>query len=339
MLTIQDVKAQAKRLMKLLPTPVPYQEALEKIAQIHGYKNWQTFSAQLQNQETAAPVGMVPPDLAEPEQATIPGEGRLFRIPLTVDMTMSADIFVRAPDRFEAVVVARDFAVDNLQLFTLDDGNYRASGDYYCGDDDAIEELTFDAPRFEPGPTLDTGVLCAKNDDTWQELVARIEQQGAGRSLTVELRSLNGGQPLFAVTLPLAEHQLPEASALLALQEAGLLVQYLGQATPDFLAPFQALVFDDDPDSDTVTVNNDGEFSGTLEAEDEDGRFLLVAHLSSNEPDCSDDARRAHCSCDVEIRSKDDYQLVASLSYDLECHDDYKGDALLERLQNRDLLS
>jgi hypothetical protein len=74
----------------------------------------------------------------------VPGPvgGRLFRIPVTVDVTQTAAILVRGNSAEEAIELARKFAHESYpQLFALDEGNYRGLPDFYVGDEQAVEPL------------------------------------------------------------------------------------------------------------------------------------------------------------------------------------------------------
>ena len=67
----------------------------------------------------------------------------LFSVMLTVDMTMSNRLLVRARDRNHALELAREFASSNQEGFEIDEGNYRGGSDYYLGDsDEGIQPLS-----------------------------------------------------------------------------------------------------------------------------------------------------------------------------------------------------
>lgn len=69
-------------------------------------------------------------------------DAKVWEVPLTVDMTLSATIQVRAGDRSEAIALAKDFAsTSGFGLFSLDEGNFRGARDFYVGDPDGVCEL------------------------------------------------------------------------------------------------------------------------------------------------------------------------------------------------------
>lgn len=76
------------------------------------------------------------------EQAEVPGQAAdpEWEVPLTLDMTLSATIRVRAGDRAEAISMAREYAsTKGYGLFSLDEGNYRGASDFYVGDPAGVQ--------------------------------------------------------------------------------------------------------------------------------------------------------------------------------------------------------
>ena len=140
---ISNFKILAKQLSKVLPSlsgqPLPYQDALELVATLAGVKNWKTLSAL----QVPSPVNLLRevPVTEKPNQSTILGEGSLYSVLLTVDVTMSGVIYARGATKEDAIEAAQQFAADhsNSSLFELDEGNYRGPCDYYCGDSSTVE--------------------------------------------------------------------------------------------------------------------------------------------------------------------------------------------------------
>lgn len=143
-----QIKAQATKLVSLLKAhdgPVRYQDALELLAQLNGHKNWKTMSGLLDKPNSATTPASDPGEpsrfqrFATPEgeqftQTEIPGTGFLYRVPVTVDVTQTAVVLVRAGDVDEAVDLARALVAAGGAPMELDEGNYRGLADYYCPD-------------------------------------------------------------------------------------------------------------------------------------------------------------------------------------------------------------
>lgn len=150
-MTKDQIKTQAKKLVSLLQAhqgPVQYQDALELLAQLNGFRNWKTLSASL-SKESAPGAGVQPEPAVEetrglrlrvPDehhtfvQAYVPGTGFLYRVPITVDVTQSALVLVRAEDEDDAIELAKTLVAEGGAPMELDDGNYRGRADYYCPD-------------------------------------------------------------------------------------------------------------------------------------------------------------------------------------------------------------
>lgn len=71
------------------------------------------------------------------------GEGdRVFRVPVTVDYTLTRAVVVRADDVGEAIEAAREFAAARFPAgFSIDEGNYRGACDFYVPDDESVYEI------------------------------------------------------------------------------------------------------------------------------------------------------------------------------------------------------
>jgi hypothetical protein len=77
------------------------------------------------------------------QQESVPGDASspVWSIPLTVDMTLSANVLAHGRDPQEARQTAAEFAASpqGFGLFSLDEGNYRGPSDFYCADPQDIE--------------------------------------------------------------------------------------------------------------------------------------------------------------------------------------------------------
>lgn len=148
MLSKDNVKTQARKLVAALADhkgPVKYQDALELLALLNDFRDWKTMSAVLDRQveprqdeepkEKSAYPAIVTPS-GTYEQAEVPGTGFLYRVPVSVDTSMTALVVVRAIDREEAIDVARTFVAEGKARMEVDDGNYRGRVDYYCSDNE-----------------------------------------------------------------------------------------------------------------------------------------------------------------------------------------------------------
>lgn len=127
---------QARILMdelKTLGLTLPYQQALQAIARVMGYKNWKTMSA-MQAEKPSAPPAPAPSDESQADEI-VGTEGPVFLVPVSVEMSMTAWIKARGTTEEDAKEAAREHAAAIFpQGFELDDGNHRSLGDFYCGD-------------------------------------------------------------------------------------------------------------------------------------------------------------------------------------------------------------
>jgi len=153
----QDQARILKSVLETFGIPLPHRKALEAVARVMGYKDWQTHSAAF-TQEQAAKHAK-----AQVLQ-TIPGpaDGDLYEALVTVDQTLSARIRVRAHSEEEArQALSTAGAAQYPHGFEVDDGNYRGTADFYLGDPDAIENLS--KPEFYD------------NDNFWAKVTWRDE--------------------------------------------------------------------------------------------------------------------------------------------------------------------
>lgn len=79
---------------------------------------------------------------------------------------------------------------------------------------------------------------------------------------------------------------------------------------------------------------------GRLTVRSDDGSAVLEATLASNEPDCSDDDRRAQCTLTLSVSAVTNGALVpvASATHDYVYHDDNLAYHLQELLADDELL-
>ena len=154
MLNVDDFKAQARKLVTLLAAhqgPVLYQDALDLLARAQGNRSWKALSAKL---VSAQPQGSPRPHLTgsdEPVRRTqhdVPGIGFLYRVPVTVDTSMTAYVQARGLTRDDAIEAARDYAFDGNVSFDIDEGNYRGRSDHYCPDAQAVEREAGEIPAY-----------------------------------------------------------------------------------------------------------------------------------------------------------------------------------------------
>jgi hypothetical protein len=79
------------------------------------------------------------------KQDRVPGDASrpVWSVPLTLDMTLSATVLAHGKNKNDALLAAREFAAsgEGYGLFSLDDGNYRGPRDFYCPDQEGIEEV------------------------------------------------------------------------------------------------------------------------------------------------------------------------------------------------------
>lgn len=156
-LTEQEASARVRTLarrigehLKKLDTKVAHGKLLHAVAASLGENDWQVLA------HKAAPAASAMQD--EPTdnawtanggtQPFVPGSGYLWRVPVSVDTSMTAIVKVRARDKVEAINLARRFASEGNARFEVDEGNYRGFGDHYVSDDsdDGVYRLPDDEP-------------------------------------------------------------------------------------------------------------------------------------------------------------------------------------------------
>lgn len=126
---------------------VPQQRELNKRMALRAAKELGIFNGMAV--DSSDPAGRVLQEMRDMQslqrQRFIPGpstdeepEARIYSVPVTVDMSLSARIIVRGEDKDEAIRLARTHASENFGLFSLDDGNYRGAADFYCPDPDDV---------------------------------------------------------------------------------------------------------------------------------------------------------------------------------------------------------
>lgn len=142
--TDERVKTLARRIgnqLARLGTMAPHGKLLRAVAASIGEADWQV----LVHKDLDAVAPAASKDRSWPDngdvQPYIPGTGYLYRVPVTVDTTMTAVLKVRARDEAEAALLARRFAQDGNARFEVDDGNYRGLADHYVGDSSELERL------------------------------------------------------------------------------------------------------------------------------------------------------------------------------------------------------
>lgn len=134
----QDQARIVKSELRAMNLVIPHQDALELVAKVMGFKDWKTMSGSAL--ELALPTA---PNLQMPTRTAIPligpEDGDIYEGLVTVDMTLSARIQVRAYDKEEAQRLLREAGhAQYPTAFEVDDGNYRGPSDFYLGDSDAV---------------------------------------------------------------------------------------------------------------------------------------------------------------------------------------------------------
>lgn len=149
---IPHPKDQAETLMRIAKArgwELGKQDALEVVAELQGYKNWQICSAAVHAvlaDKQSNPT--LEPELVIEDRGDEDGQ-QLFVGTVTMEATMSAEFGVWAVDAYEAQSKLIDFAVDRYRMnggadFEFDDGNYRDRDDFYLPDADAVENRSLD---------------------------------------------------------------------------------------------------------------------------------------------------------------------------------------------------
>jgi len=162
----QDQARILKSVLETFGIPLPHRKALEAVARVMGHKDWQTHSAAFAQEQAAKHVK------AQALQA-IPGpqDGDIYEALVTVDQTLSARVRVRANSQEEAkrlLCVAGSNQYPHG--FSVDEGNYRGSSDFYLGDPDDIENLS--KPEY------------FDNDNFWAKVAWKDEQFAYGIELS-----------------------------------------------------------------------------------------------------------------------------------------------------------
>lgn len=128
---------------------VSHSKLLHAVAASLGETDWQV----LLHKKEPSPVSESVPEVETSDwsakggsQRFVPGTGYLWRVPVTVDSSMTAFVKVRARDKDEAMQVARLFASEGNAKFDVDEGNYRGMADHYVGDtsDAAVHRIEDD---------------------------------------------------------------------------------------------------------------------------------------------------------------------------------------------------
>lgn len=139
----QDQARILETALKSLDLHLPHQTALQVIAKVMGYKDWKTMSAA---SKEALAIVEAPPVVerapAREPEIRGPADGKLYESLVTVDMTLSARIQVRAYDEAQAEELLREAGHAQYPTGFEVDENYRGPSDFYMGDPDSITCLT-----------------------------------------------------------------------------------------------------------------------------------------------------------------------------------------------------
>lgn len=175
----------ATSVKEALGAEVPHQTALELVAKVMGHKDWKTMSAAFETAREAKRVQL------EPLIITGPEDGDLYEGIVTVDISMSGVVRVRANSLEEAK--------DRLEVagheqfprgFRPDEENYRSRADFYLGDEDAVENLskvvfdrdgsnfgsaTWKDDKFEYSIRMSRENPDSSDEDDWAEVGVTLE--------------------------------------------------------------------------------------------------------------------------------------------------------------------
>jgi hypothetical protein len=142
----QDQARILAKALKELNLNVKHQDALEVVAKVMGHKNWKTMSAAYKAAQESAKQAT--PAILPPLPILGPEDGYLFEGCVTIDVTMSADVVVRAHSKKQAQELLPLAAKEQFPRgFANDDGNFLSLDDFYLGDESAVENLS--KPEFE----------------------------------------------------------------------------------------------------------------------------------------------------------------------------------------------
>ncbi|PNG50336.1 MULTISPECIES: hypothetical protein [unclassified Variovorax] len=125
---VRTLSRRIGRQLTKMDAKVAHSKLLHAVAASIGETDWQV----LVHQRT--PTVCSAPDQAPHSQTEIPGTGFLYRVPVSVDTSMTAIVLARGDTPEDAIEAARQFAADGKARFEVDDGNYRGLADHYCPD-------------------------------------------------------------------------------------------------------------------------------------------------------------------------------------------------------------
>jgi len=198
----QDQARILKKALEKLNLDIKHQDALQVIAQVMGHKNWKTMSA-----AAAAPIPPAPIPVAEPDVEIPlwgPADGKVYEGLVTVDMTMSGYVKVRAHSLAEARQSLRNAGHAQFPRgFEVDEGNYRGPSDFYLGDEDGVTregkpapEITTEGDHFGMADWKEDGLeyriaMSRVNPDSNPEEEDDAEGEDSWSAVEVTLRLMN----------------------------------------------------------------------------------------------------------------------------------------------------
>ncbi|MCC5611337.1 hypothetical protein LC612_32485 [Nostoc sp. CHAB 5834] len=241
MQTIPAPQDQARILMDELKSKgftLPYQQALQAIARVMGYKNWKTMSALQAGKPSATPAPA--PSDESPADEVVGTEGAVFLVPVSVEMSMTAWIKARGTSEEDAKQAAREHAAAIYpQGFELDDGNHRKLGDFYCGDAEMVlpTEDDFDTATLSVENNFGTlgslevtsrcGGLLLLAELQMLESDSSDDDRSAQGMLTVRIRNADEDEELAKVCREYSYHGSYPGNHLKELFESKELLGYL----------------------------------------------------------------------------------------------------------------
>jgi hypothetical protein len=140
---------------------VAHSKLLHAVAASLGETDWQVL---VHREPGKSPQAATPPASTEAEydnlNGKVPGVGTLYRVPVSVDTTMSSLVLARGVTKEEAIEEARRFAWQGGARFTADTESYRGLADHYCPDDSDDGVFQVDDPLSVNVVELEDGAAC-----------------------------------------------------------------------------------------------------------------------------------------------------------------------------------
>jgi hypothetical protein len=156
----EQVKTMARRLDAQLSKHginIPTGTMLNALAASLGFTGWQVLKhgnteESSKPEEPSTPTGAALPFEGYANlNAGIPGTGKLYRVPVSVDTSMTALVLVRGEDAEDAMETAMHHVAAGHATLTEDEGIYRGTSDFYISDNTKDGVFEVEAPRYVYG--------------------------------------------------------------------------------------------------------------------------------------------------------------------------------------------